>query len=80
LVRSSYAGFKPRRVLELILKGKRRMGRPRRKWFSQLLEDEKGEELGRNRKVKTEDSSTIDPYKMEIMVEEEEDDMEVLTW
>jgi hypothetical protein len=33
--------------------------------------------LARNRKVKTEDFSTIDPYKMETKVEEEED-MEVL--
>jgi hypothetical protein len=37
----------------------------------------RGEELARNRKVKSEDFLTIDPYKMETMVEEE--DMDVLT-
>jgi hypothetical protein len=75
---SSYAGFTPRRVLELKFKGKRCMVRPRRRWISQLLEEEEREELARNRKVKTGDFSTIDPYKMETMVEEEEF-MEVLT-
>jgi hypothetical protein len=45
------------------------MGRPRRRWFSQLLEDEK---LARNRKVRTEDFSTVDPYKIDTVVEEEE--------
>jgi hypothetical protein len=34
------------------------MGRPRRRWLSQLLDDEEWEELARNRKVKTRDLST----------------------
>jgi hypothetical protein len=49
------------------------MGRPRRRWFCQLPEDEGRKELARNRKVKTEDLSTIDLYTMETMVVEEED-------
>jgi hypothetical protein len=48
------------------------------KKFSQLPEDEKREELVRNRKVKTEDFSTFDPYKMDKVIEEKED-TEVLT-
>jgi hypothetical protein len=55
------------------------MGRPTKGWFSQLLEGEEREEMGRNRKVKTEEFFTIDPYKMGIMLDEEEEDMEVLT-
>jgi hypothetical protein len=66
-----FAGFIARRVLELKFKGKRRMGQPRRRWSSHILEDEEKEELARNRKVKTEDFSTIDPYKMETIVEED---------
>jgi hypothetical protein len=41
------------------------MGRPRRRLFSQLLEDEEREELTRNREVGTEDFSAIDQYKTE---------------
>jgi hypothetical protein len=37
------------------------MERPKRSWFSQLLEDEQGKELARNIKVKAEDFSTVDP-------------------
>jgi hypothetical protein len=62
---------------ELKFKGKGHMGRPRRRWFSQILEDEEREELARNRKVKTFDFLTINAYKMETRAEEE--DMEVLT-
>jgi hypothetical protein len=65
---SSYAGFIPRRALRLKFKGKKGMGRPRRRWLSQLLEDEEREELARNRKVKTEDFSIIDSYKMETVL------------
>jgi hypothetical protein len=61
--------FFPRRVLELKFKGNKRMGRPRRRWFGQLLECEEKEELARNCEVKTEGFSTIDPYKMETMAE-----------
>jgi hypothetical protein len=49
---SSYAGFIPRMVLELKFKGKRRVERSRRRWFSQLLEEDR-EELARDRIVKT---------------------------
>jgi hypothetical protein len=75
---SSCAGFIPRRVLEFQFKGKRCTERPRRRWFSHLLIIEGRKGLARNRKVKTEDFSTIDLYKMETTVEEEED-MEGLT-
>jgi hypothetical protein len=50
---TSYAGFMPRRILELKFKGKRHTGRPRRRWFSQLLEDEEKEELAKNGIAKT---------------------------
>jgi hypothetical protein len=53
------------------------MGRPGRKWFSQLIEDEERKTLAINRNVKAEDFSTIDPHKIETVVEEE--DMEALT-
>jgi hypothetical protein len=68
--------FHTDKEIELKFKGKRHMGRPRRRWFRQLLEDEE-RDLARNQKVKTEDFSTIDHYKMERMVEEE--DTEALT-
>jgi hypothetical protein len=68
---SSCAGFISGRVLEFKFEGKRPMGRPRRRWFSQLLEDKDREELTGNRKVKTEDYLTIDPCKIETMLEEE---------
>lgn len=63
---SSYASYLPTRALELKFKGMGRMGRPRRRWFSQLLEYKK---LARNYKLRTEDLRTIDPHKMETMVE-----------
>jgi hypothetical protein len=47
---SSYAGFMPRRVLQLKFKGNRLVEWPRRRWFCQLLEDEVGKELVRNSK------------------------------
>jgi hypothetical protein len=67
-----------RGVLELKFKGKRRLRQLRRRWFSKLLEDEEKKDLARNRKVKTEDFSTIDPYKMDTVVEEEEEDEDVM--
>jgi hypothetical protein len=45
------------------------MGRPRKRWFSQLLEDEERKELARNRKMKTEKFSNINPHKMETVLE-----------
>jgi hypothetical protein len=80
---SPYAGFILRRVLELKFEGKRRiMVRPSRRWFIQLVTDKETEIPSRNRKVKTEDFSTIEPYKIEALLEEEEDydddDMDVL--
>jgi hypothetical protein len=49
---SSYAGFTPRRVLELKFKGNRLVRLPVRRWLCLLLEEEEGEELPRNSKGK----------------------------
>jgi hypothetical protein len=62
--------------LELKFKGKRCVGRLRRKWYSELLKHEERNVLT-NRKVKSEDVSIIDAYEMETAVEEE--DVEVIT-
>jgi hypothetical protein len=50
LTLSIVSGIIPRRVLELKFKGNRPMGRPRKRRFCQLLEDEMSEELVINRK------------------------------
>jgi hypothetical protein len=76
-VSSSYEGFIPRRVLELKFIGSGPMGRPRRRRLSQLLENEDREELARNCKGKTGAVSSIDLYRMETVLEEE--DIQVLT-
>lgn len=66
----SRAGFMPRRVSEFTFKGQRRVWRPKRRWFSELLEDEERKELARDRKIKTEDIAIVDPYRRRTMLEE----------
>lgn len=50
---SSYSDFITRMVSEYKFKGKRCVRRPKRRWFSHLLEDEEREELARGSFVKT---------------------------
>jgi hypothetical protein len=50
------------------------VGRPRRRWFRQLLEHEEREKLARNREMTAEDFSTVDPNGNGMI-----EDMEVLT-
>jgi hypothetical protein len=73
---SSYARVIPRRAIELNFEGRRHTGRPRCRWFCQLLEDEEREGVVRNWKGKIGDFSSIKPYEMEAMQEE---DGQVLT-
>jgi hypothetical protein len=70
----------PRRVLELKLKGKRHMGQPRTRGFSQVLEDiqKRGnnwQEIGKEilwdeKRLEIGDFTFINPYKMKMMLED----------
>jgi hypothetical protein len=64
----------PRQILELNSKGKRPMGRPRTRWFSQILEDmekqekswprnEEDKTVGRQKKLETFYPSTCIKWK-----------------
>jgi len=61
---SSYAGFIPRRVLELKFKGNRLVGLSRGRWLYQLLEEEEGEELPRNSERKGVGSVSRYPHRI----------------